>query len=316
MQEKEGDMTKNLRFEIMLLCVLATLWGGSYPLIKLSLESFPPLSLMTYRVALATVFLLIVMKISGQHLPKEKRLWGLLLIQSIFNSVAPWSLLAWGQQYVDSGLAAVLNSTSPIFVFFITLAITRHEKTGVLRLCGALLGVSGVVLIMGTEALSTVGDNILAQSAILLSAFFYGWAAIFGKRFTEITPMATATGTLLCATVFMIPLSLSFETPWDYDYSNSSLLAATLLSIACTGGALLLYFRLVRTLGSMGTASQAYLRIGIALMVGVMFLDEVITPTMAFGVVAAVIGVAAINLPSLGQLFKKGSAIPPSDRAS
>lgn len=287
-----------LRVEIGLLALLSLLWGSSYLLVKISLESLPPLTLIAIRVSLAALCLLAVAGWRGQRLPKDGRTWRRLLLQACFNSIVAWTILAWGQQYVDSALAGVLNSTSPIFVFFITLAVTRHEATSGRRLVGALLGLLGVTLIVGVDALHGLGQEVLAQLAILSGAVLYAAAAIYGKRFAHLPPTVTAAGTMIWAAAVLVPASLVVDRPWTLDPSPLALLAALALSLFCTAGALLIYFRLVRTLGSMGVASQAYLRAGVSVLLGIVVLGERLTPTIALGILAALLGVAAINLPS------------------
>ena len=126
--------------ELALLGLLALLWGSSYLFIKVAVTEIPPVTLIAVRVTIAALFLLAVLSWRNDQLPRDGRTWRMLLVQSFFNSIGAWTLLAWGQQYVDSGLASVLNSTSPIFVFLFTVFITRHEVTSGLKLFGACLG--------------------------------------------------------------------------------------------------------------------------------------------------------------------------------
>ena len=250
------------------------------------------------RVSIAAVFLLVVMRCQNAQFPKGWTMWRMLLIQSLFNSIAPWTLLAWGQHYVDSGLAGVLNSTSPIFVFFVTLLFTHHEAVTAWKLAGALLGMVGVVLIVGLDALRGAGQELAGQSAVLLAAVLYALAAINGKRFSSISPTVTAAGTMVWAMVCLVPLSLAVDRPWTLNPSAVSVTAAIVLALFCTGVALLLYFRLVRTIGSMGVTSQSYLRAGISVLLGIFVLGEQITLAMSLGLVAIVLSVAAINFPA------------------
>lgn len=283
--------------ELIWLCLLALLWGGSYPLIKIAVATIPPITLIAMRVGVSGAFLLAVLWWTGQYLPRDARSWGLLLIQAFLNSIGAWTVLAWGQQYVDSGLASVLNSTSPIFVFFATLLITRHEATGSLRLIGAMLGVSGVVLIVGTDAIQGLGRQVAAQLAVLSGAVLYAGAAIHGHRLKHLSSSVTAAGTMIWASICLVPLSLAADRPWELAPSTESILAALVLSVLCTGMALLIYFRLIRTLGSLGVASQAYLRAGLGVVLGVVFLGETVTLTVGFGLALAMGGVIAINGP-------------------
>jgi drug/metabolite transporter (DMT)-like permease len=281
-----------------LLALLALLWGSSYLLIKVAVADIPPITLIAIRVAIAALFLVAVMAVRGESLPRDAGTWRLLLLQAFFNSIGAWTILAWGQQYVDSGLASVLNSTSPIFVFFITLLITRHEAVGTLKLAGAIVGAAGVVMIVGVDVLNGLGQQVAGQLAALSGAFLYACAAINGKRFSALPATVTAAGTMIWATVWLVPLSLALDRPWTLAPSAKAIGAALILSVLCTGVALLIYFRLVKTLGSMGVASQSYLRAGVGVFLGVALLGERITPVMGLGLVAAVLGVALINMPA------------------
>ncbi|MEM9241961.1 MAG: EamA family transporter [Pseudomonadota bacterium] len=287
----------NLRNELCLLGLLALLWGSSYLFAKVALKEIPPLTLVAIRVFGAAVFLTIVMRVRNDRFPKDAKTWRMLLVQSVVNAIAAWTILAWGQQHVDAGLASVLNSTSPIFVFIFTTLVTRHERMTVLKLAGAIIGISGVCMIVGLEALQGLGAQVAAQLACLLGAALYGCAAIYGKRFTHISATATAAGTMIWASIVLVPSALVFERPWLLEPSRTALFCVITLALLCTGVALLLYFRLVRTLGSLGVASQAYLRAGVGVVLGMVVLGEQLTPTVALGLAAAVFGVALINWP-------------------
>lgn len=290
--------TANLRTELSLLALLALLWGSSYLFIKVAVAEIPPVTLIALRVLSAAIFLMLMMGARSERLPRDARTWRMLLVQSVLNSIGAWTVLAWGQQYVDSGLASVLNSTSPIFVFLITALVTRHEALGGRRLAGAVLGLIGVALIVGVDVLRGLGDQVAGQIACLVGAALYAGAAIYGKRFGHISAVATATGTMIWASIVLVPFSLLLDRPWTLAPSQTALAATAILSILCTGVALLLYFRLVRTLGSMGVASQSYLRAGIGVILGLVFLGETFTPPVAAGLCAAMAGVALINWPA------------------
>jgi drug/metabolite transporter (DMT)-like permease len=287
----------NIVFESALLCLLALLWGWSYLLIKVAVETIPPITLIAIRVFIAAIFLSAIVIWKGERLPRDGKTRRLLLVQSFLTSIGAWTVLAWGQQFVDSALTSVLNSTSPVFVFLITFFFTRHETTSWLKLFGACMGVVGVALIVGADALQGLGQQVLAQLAVLSSAVMYAGAAMFGKRFTHLTPLMTATCTMLWASLLLVPLSLVIDEPWTLAPSTLSMMAAVTLAVLGTGVALLIYFRLLRTLGSLGTTSQSYLRAGVGVAFGVIVLGEHITPVIGAGIVAALIGVIAINFP-------------------
>ena len=293
-----ANRQKNPRFELALLGLLAVLWGSSYLLIKIAVADIPPITLVAMRVSIAAVFLLLVMWCQGARFPKDGNTWRMLLIQAFFNSIGSWTVLAWAQQHIDSGLAGVLNSTSPIFVFVITLLFTRHEVLTARKLAGALLGVVGVVLIVGLDALRGIGQQVAGQCAVLIGSLLYACAAIYGKRFSSMSPTVAAAGTMVWATVWLAPLSLVVDRPWTLSPPANAIVAALVLGLVCTGCTLLLYFRLVRTIGSMGVASQSYLRAGVSVSLGMLVLGEPITPAIGIGLAAVILGVALINVSS------------------
>jgi drug/metabolite transporter (DMT)-like permease len=303
------DQKTHIGIEIALLGLLAILWGSSYLFIKIALDTIPPVTLIAMRVTAASLFLLAFLAWRGVRLPRDTRSWRRLFIQAIFNSIGSWTVLAWGQQYVDSGLAGVLNSTSPVFVFFITLFFTKHEATSSMRLMGACLGISGVTLIVGIDAVRGIGQQVAAQLAVLFGAMLYAGAAIHGKQLSCLAPAVSAAGTMIWATLFLVPMSILIDRPWQLDPSLESISAAIVLAILCTGVALLLYFRLVKSLGSIGVASQSYLRAGVGVVLGVTILGEQITLSIGVGLIAIILGVAAINAPlAIGKkpaVFKK-----------
>lgn len=290
------DAKPNHLVELSLLGLLALLWSSSYLFTKIAVGEITPVTLVAIRVSVAALVILFVMLAQGVSLPRDVKTWGMLFIQSFCNSIGAWTLVAWGQQHIDSGLACVLNSTSPIFVFFITLFITRHESLSGLKLFGAIVGLAGVMMIVGVDALRGLGQQVAGQLAALAGAFLYGVAAIYGKRFAHIPSVAVAAGTMLWASAVLIPAAFIFERPLMLSPSPTALSAVVALGVLCTGIAMLLYFRLVRTLGSLGVASQGYLRAGIGVVLGMVVLGETITPLVGIGLFAAIIGVAAINI--------------------
>jgi len=303
------DRKSTLAVELSLLGCLALLWGSSYLFIKIAVAEIPPVTLIAARVSIAAIFLTGLCFWHGHRLPSDPVTWRRLLLQAFLNSIGAWTLLAWGQQFIDSGLASVLNSTAPIFIFFITLLFTRHEHTGIARLSGAVLGLLGVALIVGLDALSGLGRGIAGQLAALGGAMLYAGAAIYGRRFAALPPMVTAAGTMIWATLVLVPLAYFLDRPWMLAPSTPALASTAALGLFCTGLALILYFRLVRTLGSLGVASQAYLRAAVGVVLGMVILGEQVSLSTGLGVIAAMLGVALINLPSKSS-GKESASVP------
>ncbi len=234
----------------------------------------------------------------GLALPRDTRTWRWFLFQACLNSAIPFTLIAWAERSIDAGLAVILNSTTPIFTFLLTAAITRHEALTARKLIGVVAGLAGTCLIVGVEALGGLGRDLLAQLAVVAATVCYAGAAIFGRRFKGLDPIMPAAGSLICGAIILVPASLVFDRPWTLQPSGASVLALLGLSVVSTALAFTIYFRLLETLGSVGTTAQAYLRVPIGVMIGVVFLSEQPTSTAWIGLVCVIVGVAAMSLPA------------------
>lgn len=288
---------KGLAREIALLLVLSTLWGASYSFIKVGVQSIPPVTLIAMRTLIAGTLLILVIRWRGLVLPSDATTWRRFFVQACLNSVVPFTLIAWGQQTTDATLATILNSTSPIFTFLLTTLVTRHEVVTRRRLVGVSAGFAGICLIVGVQALEGLGRELWAQLAIVAATVCYAGAAILGKGFKGLDPIVPAAGSLICGASILVPASLVFEQPWTVTPSLDSVLALLALSVFSTALAFVIYFRLVQTLGSVGTTAQAYLRVPIGVAIGIMFLGEQLSATGFIGLVCIIAGVAAMTLP-------------------
>jgi drug/metabolite transporter (DMT)-like permease len=295
----------NLARELALLFLLATLWGASYTFIRLGVATIAPITLIAARTAIAGLLLLAIMHWRGVRMPRDGATWRRFLLQACLNSVIPWTLLAWGERSVDAGLATILNSASPIFTFLLTAAVTRHEAASPRKLFGVVAGMAGICLIVGIEAFDAIGEGLAAELAIVAAAICYACAAIFGRSFGGLDPMAPAAGSLLAGAAFLIPASLLLEQPWTMTPSVVSVLALLGLAVVSTALAFVIYFRLIQTLGSVGTTAQAYLRVPIGVAIGVAVLGERLSPTAWIGLACVVAGVAAMTIPARTKVVLK-----------
>jgi drug/metabolite transporter (DMT)-like permease len=283
--------------ELALLLLLATLWGASYSFIKVGVATIPPITLIAGRTLIAGLLLLAIMHWRGVRMPTDRATWGRFAFQACLNSVIPWTLIARGEGTVDAGLATILNSAAPIFTFLFTALVTRHEAANPRKLFGVIAGMVGICLIIGVKAFDRVGEELLAEIAIVAATICYACAAIFSRGFKGLDPMAPAAGSLLCGAAVLIPLSLVVEHPWNLTPSTSSVLALAGLAVFSTAAAFVIYFRLIQTLGSVGTTAQAYLRVPIGVAISVIFLGERLSPTAWLGLACVVAGVAAMTFP-------------------
>ncbi|MDK4723007.1 MULTISPECIES: DMT family transporter [Rhizobium] len=285
----------NITTELLLLLALATCWGASYTFIRVGVATIPPITLIAARTLIAGLVLLAIIRWRGLNLPRDAATWKRFLIQSCLNSAIPFTLIAWAEQTVDAGLATILNSTTPIFAFLIAAFLLRSEPLTGRKLFGVIAGMAGICLIIGLDALHGMGRQLLPQLSVVAASICYACAALFGRNFKGLDPMMPAAGSLLCGAALLIPASLIVEHPWQIAPSTASILALLGLSVVSTALAFSIYFRLIQTLGSVGTTAQAYLRVPIGVGIGVIFLGEPLSPTAAIGLVCVVAGVMAMT---------------------
>ena len=282
-----------------LVLLLALLWGGSYPLLKIAVETIPPLTTAAARAAFAGVILLAIL---GRRVPElwrmvtsHRELW----VQSFFNCILPWTLVSWASTVIESGLVTILNSLSPIFVFLLTWAVTRHESAPARKFLGVVLGLAGVVVIVGIDALRGLGAHTAAEVACVVGSASYGIATVIGRRYEGVSPLFPAAGTVILAAVVLAPIAWWFEwaagaPPQPSARSVVALLASGFFSTAM---GFLVYFRLLATLGPIATSSQAFLRIGVGVAIGVVFLGETLRPEAWIGLLLVIAGVVAMVKP-------------------
>jgi len=281
--------------EIGLLLLLGFLWGIPYALTKISLTTIPPITLVAARVTLAAVALWIVVFAMGVTTPTAPRIAARLFLQGVLGCVIPYTLITFGQQSVDSSLASILNSTAPLFLCLISLMWTRQERPKAGRLLGVTIGFGGVIMIAGAGAFTGLGKAALGQSAILAATLSSAIGIIHARRFGDIAPEVVAAGTLTSAALVLVPLCLLFESPFSATPSATALAALAVNAVIATALGFVIYFRLVRTVGSVGTASVGYLRLGFGVLFGCVFMGEPLTWTTGIGLVAIMVGVGAIN---------------------
>jgi len=288
----------NYGVAILLLFTLATLWSLSYTFLKLTVATIPPVTLTAVRMVAAGLLLVLWMRILGVAWPSDSATRRQLAVQSMLNSVIPFTLIAWAQSQVDVNIAVILSSTSPIFAFFITWAITRHEPATMRKLFGVVSGLTGICLIVGLSAFAGAGRDLVAQLALLGAALSYACSAIYGRRFDHLGPVAPSAVTLIAASFLLVPASLIIDRPWTLSPSVQSMAALAALSIFSTAIAYVIYFWLLRNLGSIGVTSQSYLRIPLGVMFGMIFFGEVLLASTWLGLAFVLVGVVAMTWPT------------------
>jgi drug/metabolite transporter (DMT)-like permease len=295
-------------FEIAALLFVGVLWGAQFAFNKIQLETVPPFTGVAARLWIAALFLWVIVWVKGLAVPSGLGAWRNFTIQGLLTSGGPGVMVLWGQQYVASALAAILNSTTPIFATIVTLLITRHERIGGQKVIGLVVGLGGVVLVVGIDALRGIDKGLIGQIVIVLSALGYGSAAVFGRRFSGISPVVTAAAANSCSATVMTAVAFLMEQPLAVAPSARSATALIVSAVLCNGIAVILYYRLIATLGSIGASSLGYLKAAFGVLIGCLILGEPLTAAIVIGFTAVMIGVAAINeqLPGFARRAEAG----------
>ena len=169
--------------EWLALLLLSLLWGGSFFFAGVLIKTLPPITIVLLRVGLAALILNGLVKLLGTRMPGSGRAWRAFFAMGLFNNVIPFCLIVWGQSHIASGLAAILNATTPISTVIVAHLLTPDEKITGNRLLGVVLGFVGVVILIGPDLLQGLRTNLLAQLAVLAAAVSYAFAGVYGRRF-------------------------------------------------------------------------------------------------------------------------------------
>lgn len=261
-----------------MLVGLALLWGSNFTLIKLGVAEIPPVTLTAARMLLGAVLLVAVAVARGSPWPRDRRAWGWLLLLSVFGSGLPHGLVAWGEQTVASGLAAILMALVPVAAMVLAHLLTADERMSWRRAAGVGLGFGGMLVLVGVDALSGLGHAVAAQLAIAGAALCFALNAVIARRVSGLSPLVVGAATLALAAAYTVPLALATERPWTLAPSAGAIAVVAALGLAGTGGAALLYFAIVNRAGATFLALSNYLVPLVGVALGSLFLEEILAP--------------------------------------
>lgn len=293
--------------EWVLLFILGGLWGGTFFFNAIAIPELPPLVVILYRVALATVILWFFVLAGGIKVPRDRSSWMALLIMAALNSALPFFLIAWGQVHIPSGLASIMIATTPLFAVVAAHFWTSDERMTPGKVLGVLAGLVGVVVLIGPQFLDEIGKDLLGQLSVLGAAICYAVSAIYGRTFAkrEMPPMMVATGQMTMATFILLPITLLVDQPWDFvDASLEAWGAVVGLAALSTSVAYLIFFRILARAGAVNILLVNFIVPVSAILLGVFILGEVLTLEQIVGMAFIALGLALID----GRLFARRKA--------
>lgn len=303
----------------LMLIVLSILWGGSFFFTEIALVDLPPLTLVLCRVMIAAIVLWWVVLLRNIAIPHDPKFWGAVLIMGALNNLVPFSLIVWSQTHITSGLAAILNATTPLFTLIIAHLATDTEKLNLRKASGVLIGFAGVVVIIGLPDASPPQPGTdaalalptaswlaalapLAPLAVLLAAFSYGCAGVFGKRFGGTNPILTAAAMTSASSLLLIPLAAIIDAPWRLaPPSPDAIMAVFGIAVLSTALAYILYFAILKRAGASNLLLVTFLIPVSAIFLGVGLLGETLSLQQLAGMGVIGIGLAVID----GRLIRK-----------
>lgn len=283
------------------LILLGSIWGASYLFIKVGGETVPPLTLVLSRTAIASVVLYFVLRVKGETLPRwNAPVWKWFVLMGVINTVVPYTLITWGELYISSGLAAILIATLPIFTVLLAHWLTHDEKITPRKLLGVFAGFVGVVILFLPDLVQGQQLFLVGGLAVLGAALCYALAGIYARKTLKgVSPITSAFGQMLTATVMILPASLLVDRPWTVSPTPASIGSILMLGVVGSGFAYILFYRLIAQLGATRTSLVTYVSPIVALILGAVILQEPLHWTMLVGLGLVIAGVGLVtNLQS------------------
>ena len=270
---------------------LALMFGSSFTFTSIAVREIPPITLAAMRVAIALLILFAVMKLYGQRLPKGRRLWGFVFASAFFGNVLPFSLIGWGQIKVDAGLAAIFMAIMPLATILLAQFYTKDERLNRYKVMGVVLGLTGVMVLIGIDALSAIGDETLRQLAIVLAATCYAVNAIITKNLVGHPRKSIMTALMLAAVIMFLPLVL-IEQPWSLRPSQAASLSLLVLAVGPTALGTLMILVIIDRQGASFFGQINFLIPVFGVVFGVVLLGERLSANAWLALALILFGVA------------------------
>lgn len=288
-----------------LLFLLSILWGGSFFFAAVAIRELPPLTVVALRTGIAALVLIAVLRLRDEPLPFAKGAVAAFCVMGLLNNLLPFSLLFWAQTTIPSGLASILNATTPIFSIVVAHVLLADERLAMNKAVGILFGFLGVVVLLGGDVLKGADIATLGMLACLGAAVAYGFAGVYGRRFKAMALSATqvAFGQLAATTVMMLPIVALIDKPWDLAPPSWPVVASVLaLAIVSTALAYVIFFRILASAGAVNVALVTLLVPVSAILLGSLILDEELALRHYAGMAVIGLGLLAIDGRLAGRL--------------
>jgi len=279
------------RTDYIVLFALGALWGSSFGAIKIALHGVTPLTVMSVRILLAGAALLLLIQVRKTPFPRGIQNWIKIGWMALFGTLIPFFLVPWGQLQIDSSLAAILMAVNPLFALTLGHFFSDHESFTLRQLLAMLVGFSGILLVFGENAISSINGNIWAQLAVIGAGFCYTISGVIVSRVRGASADSVSASIFICSSVIVFPLWMILEQPWSLHFETESLLALTHLGLVSTGMAFLMRYYIILRAGAVFLSYVAFIIPMFGILFGILFLEETISVNTMGAVVLILSGV-------------------------
>lgn len=280
---------------LAVLILLSVIWGSAFMLVKVSLEEVPPLTLVAGRLAGGALFLVVAILVTGRSLIQSRQAWAAFALLGVVTNVFPFTMLAWGQQHIDSSLAAILVATMPLSTVIFAHYLIRERLT-IDRAVGVLVGFAGVFVLIGGDLRDLADSSTLGQLAVIGGVVGYGIGTVLARRFLQdADPVVVAAGQMLVGAAIMAPVALAVDQPFDLAISVKVGLAWVTLGVVSSAIAYLFFYWLLRRVTATQASMVSYLIPITAVILGALVLDERLAATSFAGLALIIAGVWVVN---------------------
>lgn len=286
------DDRPSLSVDYAWLIALSILFGLSFTLTSIGVRDIPPISLAAGRLVLAFLMLYPLMRLNGQRMPAMGPIWIALLGSGLFGNALPFALISWGQVTVQAGLTAIFMAVMPLATILLAHVFTDDEKLDRWKVLGVLFGLLGVIVLMGFSALNSIGDDLLRQSAILAAAVCYAINAIITRKLTKLPRWSAMTALMVAGCLWLVPVSLWVESPWQVAPSMESVWSMIALAIGPTAIATVMILRIIDRQGASFLSQINFLVPVVGMVFGVLMLSERFPANAYVALVIILLGIA------------------------
>jgi drug/metabolite transporter (DMT)-like permease len=286
---------------------LGVVWSSSFLWIKIGVQDIGPYALVTYRMIFGAIAASLIVIAQRRAWPRDLRSWGTLTLLGLTSLAVPIFLISWGEQTIDSAVAAILNATVPLFTLVIAHIWLHDDKMTRRRIAGLAAGFIGVVVLLSEDLFASMHASLLGQAAVVFAASLYAVSNVIARKFTrEIEGPIRGAAPLIAASIFMVATGISTGTPMTLPGEPLTWVAALWLGILGSGIAMILHYHLIHEIGPTRTSMVAYIFPLGGVILGVMFLHEELSWQLLAGSFLIISGIVVVNRPEAGKQVHGG----------